>query len=324
MNILNVITQILSYADPCATDNPQLRSIDWTRRFNGISAKKPESDSQQLAPGESFTVFDGSRSTSLAAGTSVLKIELINASQSRYRMTVTSGPAGFRAARAVSGITGCVVAVNNNSVASFAFAGATLTGVVVGDTMRVKGAATYDVSPYAFAAANAGLWRIIGVSGTTVQAVRLPGQAFSGTNQTVASATADVEFYSAAGVQAGDTMLVSGTFAQPSQRAYSVADVTPTTIDFVSTMPIPTETGLTYVADSITFYMNAKKLVYIEVDQEAVVRFNEDASDSNRVSPVVSGAAPSVGYLHKYGDSYRIVVVNKSINTMNVKFFLAE
>lgn len=326
MNILNIITQLLSYADPCVTDNPQLRNIDWTRKISGVVIDKPESDVESLAPGESLTVFDGTRSTQLADTTSVLQIALAASGQSRYRVTVTSGPAGFRTARAVSGITGAMVTVNNNATASFAFSGATLTGVVVGDIMRISGLVLFDSGSFAFSPSNAGLWKVISVSGSTVQAVRLAGQSFNGVSETVATATNDVQFYSSAGVQVGDTVLVTGTFAEPTQRAYEVQDVTPTSFDIVSVLPLPLESGLAYTDGTITFYPSCKKLVYIEVDQEAVVRFNDDVSDNNRLVPVLVGTQQqgAPGFLHKYGDTYRIVVVNKSINTMQVRYFLAE
>lgn len=322
MNILNIITQLLAYSDATVSDNPQLRNIDWTRRISGIAISKPEFDTRVIAPGESHTIFDGSRTTSLS-GSSVLEIELLSPSENRYRVTATSGPSGFRTARSVSGIVGAVVTVNNNSVATFAFSGATLTGVIVGDILRVKGQVTNDTGPFAFSPTNAGLWKIIGVSGSTVQAVRLVGQSFSGVNETVATATADVSFYSSSGVQVGDTVDITGTFSMATHRAYQISDVTPDTFDLVSAMPLPEET-VTYVSGSIAFYVGAKKLVYVEVDQDAVVRFNEDESDNNRVNPIIAGESSLVGYLHKYGTSYRVVLINKSINSLNVKYFLAE
>jgi hypothetical protein len=323
MNILNIINQFLGYDDPVVTDNPQLRSIDWSRRINGISIDKPIFDQRTIEPGGSFTVFDGSRSTSLN-GSSILSISLVSSQYNRYRVSVTSGPSGFRTARAVSGITTCSVTVNNNAIASFSFSGAALTGVVVGDTMRINGALSYDTGPYAFSGSNAGLWTILAVSGTTVQASRPVGQAFNGVTESVAVATNDVQFYSASGVQIGDSVAISGTFSSASQRTYSLAGVTPNTFDFISAMPLPIESGLTYAANSLAFYIGAKHVVYLECDQDAVVRFNEDSSDNNKVTPILVGDPSLIGYLSKYGETYRMTVVNKSVNPLNIKYFLAE
>jgi hypothetical protein len=103
-----------------------------------------------------------------------------------------------------------------------------------------------------------------------------------------------------------------------------VRDVTPTTIDFVSTQPLPEENTLTYIPDTIVFYLNSKRIVYIEADQDIVVRFNSDTSDNNRVTPIIPGDACLLGYIHKCGNTYKCTIVNKSVNTVNVKHILAE
>jgi hypothetical protein len=101
-------------------------------------------------------------------------------------------------------------------------------------------------------------------------------------------------------------------------------DATPTTIDFVSATPLPLETLVAYVSGTITVFVSSKKLISIEVDQECVVRFNADASDNNRVTPIAAGNSSLVGFLSKWGDSYSCEIVNKSLNACNVKFFTAE
>jgi hypothetical protein len=324
MNILNVITQILAFADPTVTDNPQLRNIDWSRRIEGVQIKKPEFDTRILAPGEEYTAFDGFRSTSLS-GSSVLSLTLVDAATSRYRMRVTAGPSGFRTERSVSGISSAVVTVNNSAVASFSFPGSVLGAVQVGDIMRISGALAFDAGPYSFNALNAGLWKVLAVSGTVIQAARLTGEPFSGVTENVSSVSAgNVRFYSAAGVQVKDALQISGTFSVVTQRIYEVADVTPDSIDFISAQPLPDESGLTYVVGTIVFAVSAKQYVYVEVDQDAVIRFNDDVSDNNKVSPIVTGNAIFPGFIHKHGDAYKLVIVNKSVNQLSMRLFMAE
>lgn len=324
MSVLNVINQLLAYEDDVgSTNNPNKRAFDWTRQLANININNPSSDKKLIPPGGSFTIFDGYRTTDLD-GTSILGISLLSSSDSVYELAVSAGPSGFRTARAVSGISGAAVTVNNNSVATFVFAAATLTAVQVGDTMRIKGAALYDDGPFAFNAANAGDWTVIAVSGTSVQVVRPLGEDFVGVNESPSAVSGDVQFYSADGVQAGDKLAISGVFSFATQRTYVVTDVTPSTIQFVSSMPLPEESGLTNVPGNVVVYTASKRLVYLEVDQDSVIRFNTDVSDNTKVSPIVPGDTKNVGYMHKWGESYKCVVVNKSISPLNLRFLLGE
>ncbi len=322
-HILNVITQLLAYSDPSVTDNPHQRAFDHTRRLQSLPVKNPKSDALRLAPGASFTVFNGTVATGLT-GSSVLDMQLLSTESSVYRISVSAGPSSFRTARTPSGISAAAVTINNNAVAEFDFTGATLSGVTPGDVMRIKGAVLYDSGAMAFNPLNAGLWKVLAVSGTKVSAVRPVGEAFSGVAENVASAAADVQFYADDGVQSGDKFEISGSFSPATNRVYEVLDATPTTIDFVSATPLPLESSVAYVSGSINVYKSSKKLVYIEVDQEAVVRFNADASDNNKLTPISTGDKDLPAYLHKWGDAYSCTVVNKSMNPMSVKFFMAE
>ena len=314
---------MLSYSDNFVTNNPHLRSFDHTRRIHSIPVSNPKSDSRQVPAGASLTIFNGTVPTSLS-GASTVSLTLLSATSSTYRFSVTAGPAGFRTARSTPGLVACAVTINNNAVAVFNFTGATMTAVQSGDTMRINGVSFGDAGPYAFNDLNSGLWTVIGVSGTQVSCVREAGQPFSGAVESVAVATTNVQFYSADGVQRGNKFSVTGTLSPVSQKTFEVLAVTPTTIDFVSATSLPTESGLTYAASSVTFYSESKKLVYIEVDQEAVVRFDGDTSNNNRVSPIQPGQQDLVGFINKWGDSYSCTIVNKSVNPLNVKYFTCE
>lgn len=324
--IFNVITQLLSYADSTGTsNNPKQRGFDWTRRIFDTPISKPESSSPIVAPGASLVLFDGTIATGLAPSSSILSVNLLSAQDSVYALKVTSGPSAFRTARSFSGVTACNVTVNNNAMAVFDFTGATLTGVQVGDVMRIAGSVLYDTGPFAFGALNAGLWTIIGVSGTKVSAVRPTGDDFSAGAETIAAVGAsDVQFYSASGVQAGDKFILGDPFSIASQRSYQVQDVTPTTIVFVSTTPIPEESSLTYADGSLTVYSAPKRLLYIEADQDCVVRLNGDAGSTNRISPIQAGNKDAPGWFHKWGDTWRCEIVNRSVNPLKLVVFTGE
>ena len=324
MNILNVVTHLMAYADTSGqTDNPRQRVFDWSRQFSGIEIANPASDHKLVPPNESFTIFDGSRPHSLN-GTSVLDLTILPGDASLYRLAVTAGPAGFRVARGVSGIAACPVTINNNVLAVFTFTAATLTGVVPGDIMRIKGEVTNDAGPFAFASVNAGDWKVIGVSGVAVSCVRPTGESFSGLAETIADASADVKFFSAAGIQAGDKIDIAGSLSLVSQGRFVVQDVTANTVDFLSASPLPGETGVTYIPDSIAFFTQSKKLIYIEADQESAVQLDGDTGLKVRISPMNPGAPCLVGYFHKWGDTYKCVVVNRSVNSLNIKWITGE
>jgi hypothetical protein len=149
-------------------------------------------------------------------------------------------------------------------------------------------------------------------------------------------ASPQVQFYSAAGIQVGDKMAITGTFSQVTQNTYMIQAVTPTSLDFVSTNAIPIEGPLTYIPSTIQFYTDAQRFVYIEVDQPAAVQFNADTSFNTMLNPIaqnipggnclpqINPQEEMVGYLHKWGNSYKCVVVNTSVNSLKVKFFLGE
>jgi len=284
-NIANIINSILAYEESKGTtNNPKKRNVDWTRSIENISINNPKSNAHTLAPDEIITLFDGTRVNPLD-GTSVLDLALVDADESRYRISVTSGTSGFRTARSVSAIGAVEVTVNNGVTATFDFTGATVTAVQVGDIMRIKSTQLKDTSPFIFNALNGGLWIVIGIVGTKVTVMRETGCDFEGIAESVTGASGDVEFYAPDGIRTGDRMQIDGTFSIATQRTYEVLDSTPTQIDFISTIPLPEETGLSYVPSSIVFYSDAKTLLYIEADQEAGIRINEETTDRLKIIP---------------------------------------
>jgi hypothetical protein len=323
-HILNVINHLLCYSDGVVTDNPHQRAIDNRLRLESIAVKNPYGASKTLAPGESFQLFANTIASGLS-GTSVLDLDLVGTEKSVYRLSLTAGSGAFRTARVVSGISTCNVTINNSALAVFDFAGATLSSVQVGDLMRINGQDTYDTGPYAFNPINSGIWKVIGVSGTAISAVREIGSAFTGIQESIATSVAsDVMFYADDLIRKGMKFQVSGTLSPVSHRTFEVLSSTSTFIDFVSTEPIPEESGLTYVSGSIIFYTSVKKLVYVEADQECSVRFNGATDDSNKITPIKTGDRLLRGFLNKMGDTFSCEVVNKSINTCNMKFFTVE
>ena len=69
---------------------------------------------------------------------------------------------------------------------------------------------------------------------------------------------------------------------------------------------------------------NLKRIFYLETDQEITVNFNDDVSDSVKVSPVSAGNPDLIGYIHKFGSCYKAVVKNRSVNEAKILYFVAE
>lgn len=327
-SIISIITQLLSYSDQIGTtDNPNLRNFDWSRHINGLQVDNPSSDKVTILPNQSKVLFDGIRTNPIDA-TSILSLEYVETCI--YRLSVTSGSSGFRTARTLTSVTDCVVTVNNNSVAKFVFTGASFPDTVAGDIMRIAGDKTFDIAPYSFNPLNSGLWTIISVSGNTIQAIRKVGEPFEGAAENVTGiATGQVQIYSADGIQNGDKFEIKGAFSSASQRTYEVLCVTPDAILFSSVVSLPEESGIAYpdpIANghSIVFYSNAKRIFYLEIDQDVIVRLNGETGDYNKVSPISVGSSSLVGYFHKFGLTYKAEIVNKSVNPVNVLYFVAE
>lgn len=321
---MNVINHILCYSDGIVTDSPHQRSWDGRLRLESIAVKNPYGNAKTLAPGESFALFQNEVGTSLN-GTSTVQVLLASQADSVYRLTATAGPSGFRSARTPSAITACNVTVNNSSVAVFDFTGATLTSIVVGDIMQISGQITYAIGTFAFNPINAGIWKIIGISGTKVSCTRLVGVSFSATVEAVlVVAGSDVQFYADDKIRPGMQFQVNGTFSQVTQKTYAVLSSTPTYIDFVSTDAIPEESSLTYIPGTIVFYTGIKRMVYIDADQEVSVRFNDSTDDSNRITPIKPGDFYLRGFLNKMGNTYNCTIINKSVMDCSIRFFTVE
>lgn len=327
MSILNLITNILAYSDPCQSDNPSMRNVDWSRKLQGISIVNPKSDSLTVPPLSTVSIFNGSRATGLVPTTSLISLSLISNTTSVYQLSVSGTNDNFRISRSVSGITNCTVTTNNNSVASFDFGSANLSSVQIGDVFRVNGTSVYDSGTFAFSPLNSGYWTVISVSGSVVQCVRPVGTAFMGIGESATSVAGDVLFFSASSstnVNIGDKISITGTLSSATQRTYQILDVQPNRLLFSSVMPLPSESDILYQAGTINIYSNAKRFSYIEADQDCVIRFNGDTTDANQINPLVAGDPQLPGYINKVGSVYSCVVVNKSLSVMNLKTFFAE
>lgn len=316
MSVIDIHTTILVYGDgEVPTSNPKRRFVDWTRHLSGESVEQPSVREYVVQPGETLSIFSGTRNTSID-GTTAFDLSLNSTQSSVYRMTASGGTApAFRTARAYDG-TGVVhtLTINNNAtlVVDIASGSFTAAGVQVGDTVFIPGTTTGD-SASPFNINNLGFWVVLAVAATRLTMRRHVGEDFNGTAEEVTpTAASEFKIFSASGVQRGDSMEISAGFSSVSQKSFVVSEVTDEWVEFTSTEDLPLETDVTPGAVGITFYSDAKRFIRVEVDQEAVVRLNGDTGNSNRLSPRTAGDVEKVAHFEKWGPCWELAVVNRS------------
>jgi hypothetical protein len=312
---MNFLLSLNSYLDANSSNNPSLNVIKWARDFQGMSVEKPQSLQFSLAPGESRTLFDGTR-TLLQDGTTQYQLALKAGTSSTYVLKHVGGTAPqFRTARSTGAdATTQVTVTKNGNVVTFESTVGTLFdlitgGVVVGDKVNVGNL---------FASGNQGTFTVIARNATSFSVENANGTAEGPV--TLGSGFADqVRIYSAAGVQAGDTINIFGGFSLATQGSYEVTAAQDNQVEFYSTSSLPAETITT---DSVNIYSDAKRMIYLESDKKLAVSVN-DASQG-QVEPLVSGNEVKPGMLLKSETVWSFSVTNNSLDTATVYFASVE
>lgn len=325
---LTIITQTLGYSDPDlsgANNDPKKKNVDWGGQIT-VSAKNIAGTPYSVDPGASLTLFNNSR-TITADGTTQWTLSLSSLSSNRYRFAVTSGTAaGLRTDRNVASATHSVtVTVNANQTATFTSTAGLFSAVQVGDTLWIPGLTTGDAAG-PFDPTNEGAWTVLSVAGdgSNFQASR-GTNTFSGLSQAVTVASnSQFDVFSASGVQIGDGVFVSAGFSSVVQRGYTVAQVTPTWFEVLSTATLPVSAVAIPGATGIQFYQTAKRYVELWADQECVLQLNGDTGLTNKVSPWQAGDITQAGNFAKAGICWQAVIVNKSSAPLNIQFISAE
>ena len=314
MSKLNLLISLMTFDDTQQTNDPQMVHVDWTRNIKNLSMGLPSNRKEVLAPGESVTLLNGAVATGIDGTT---QFDLTNTVGSTYRIIYdgTGTAPDFRterslAADATSEIT---VTKNNNATTTFSATGGTLVdfGVsVVGDELRLGAA---------FNIANQGTYQVIAFSATSVTIKKVDSVA-----EVVvlgANFAEDLRVYSAAGIQVGDKVIISGGFSLATHDTYEITDVSPDFIEFVSTEAIPEEDDI-LPNTGLTIFSDAKSLIYIESDKKALVKVNGDTGQL--IEPKVSGSCTVPGLYLKLGTAFQIEVENTSLEPATIKHITVE
>lgn len=323
---LNLATKIIAYGDQTVSSNPRLRFVDWLRDMSGIQVSDPRSESHRLEVGATKTIFDGVRTTNLD-GSHTFSISLLATEQaSRYRLTTTSATdPEFRIGRALAGNTfDLTFTVNSNGTVTLVSSDPLFGSVVAGDEVFIPHLSTGD-NANVISASNAGYWVVLSVSSTTQLVMsRAAGEDFEGVSETVTLTDDDqIRAYTAAGVQVGDALDISGAFSLAARRTFEVAAVTDAFIEFVSTSPLPDENGIVPTAGQMVVYEEIKSFLFIESSQEVAVRLNGDTGDTQRITPVDASAGKPGVYM-KFGPAWSLTLVNRSSSAADVTIIHAQ
>ena len=312
---LNFILSLNSYLDTNSSNNPNLNVIKWTRDFQGLVVDKPQSLQFCLAPGETRTVFSGTRTLTQDI-TTQYQLSLKAGTSSTYILENVGGTApGFRASRASGAdATTQVTVTQNGEVSTYTSSSGTLFslisgGVVVGDKVNIGSL---------FSAGNQGTFTVIARNATTLSVQNNNGVAEGPITLGVDFAD-QVRLYSSSGVQSGDTVRIFGGFSPATQGSYEVTFAQDNLVEFYSTSSLPSEIITT---DSLNIYSQAVRMIYIESDRKVSVQTNGAAQ--GEIDPIISGTESKPGMLLKCETAWSLVLTNISLETANIYFASVE
>lgn len=312
----NFSIRTTAFGDQVSSSNPSRRHFDWSPSLLGIEVLAPKGNEYTLAPGETLAVFSGVRSTAID-GTTQLTLSVSPLDTTRYRFTWTSGTApALRTDRALalSGQTITVVVNENGTITMTSSTIGAFTAVQVTDIVFIPGVATGDADG-PFDDRNSGQWVTLAKDGTNtiLQLSRLPDEDFVGYGEAIILvANANLQAWSAAGVQVGDKVKISAGFSTPVHTTFVIAALTSKWFEVIATGTLPVAAVGVPTASGIAFYSKAKRWAYVEMNQEGSVRTNGASDDRDTVQPWIAGDPVMVGNWMKTGPIWSMDLVNLS------------
>ncbi len=200
----------------------------------------------------------------------------------------------------------------------FTFSGGTNTtpfslisgGVVVGDNVSIGSL---------FSIQNQGQYQIIALTATSFT-INNPNGIAQGPVILGSGFASQVSIYSAAGVQIGDTLDISGGFSSVTQGSYQITGVGAEFLQFYTTSILPIEGPIT--TDDIAVYSSVKNFIYMEADQYCQVSIN--GNPSAQIQPFINTTDVTPGIFMLKSTMFEISITNNSINTANIYFAAVE
>lgn len=323
MAILNLQINTLAYKDARPSNNPSIRAFDYSFKLLGLTVERARSEDFIIAPGETRTIFDGTRTTSMD-NTTAFDVSQLDPSVNTYRFSHSGGTApAFRTDRvpAIDNTSTFGVTVNGPLMTITNTGGTALdtSNVQVGDQLKIENGAGFNP-------ANSGRFTVLAKTSNSLTVQNLNAAAES---VTIADFTKFM-VYSAGGssnqVQISDKVVISAGFSPASQGTYDITEVTPGYFEISVAAPngLPLETGIASGTAGMVFYSSAKRFLMIAAQQKCSVRNNADTSDNTVIEPVEVNNPEKPGIYLKQGTTYSLVVKNLSLEPMDLTVASAE
>lgn len=325
MPTLSLTSRFLAYEDVGATNNPEQRPFDWTRKIQSIPVENPATEPHRIAPLQSATLFTGVR-TLTADNTTQYDLSVSPLAANRYRLKWdgTGTAPGFRTARTIDFAAGTVTVTPqlNQSVVVTASAGLIFGSVQDGDTVFIPGVSTGDAAG-PFDTLNEGFWFVLSATSAQVVLARSPGTVFSAKGETVAVASnTAVQAFSSTGVLVDDILKLSSAFPAALRQSYEIVAITDSFIEFLSGVTLAPLSNAIPGATAVTIYSNAKSWIYLETDQNLDITINGNTAFA--VEPLVAGDPTKIGRFELMGTIYSLAVANASAQTATIRVLSAE
>jgi hypothetical protein len=300
----------------CSGSPPSRNFFKWTRE-NQSSISSALSETFQIAPGESQTLFSGTV-TLTQDGTTQYSLALAPFQSNIYQLTNTGGTVPtFRTLRSIgTDATTQVTTSVNGPILTYTFTGGTLptlTSVQPGDNVLIGN----DFNQ--LNQGSTGIWQIISTTSTSFSVVNPTGYV-EGPITLGSSFANQIRIFSAAGVQIGDTVVVSSGFSPVSWGSYQITLVTDAWLQFSFLGQLPSQSG---ILTEVAVYSVSKSLIYTESDQNLTITLN-GGSPGPTIVPIVSNGLVFPGMFLLNGTVYSMSVTNNSINSANVTLLSAE
>jgi len=281
-------------SDSRSSNAPSLSNFSWARSANGISVEDPQCQAFQLAPGETRILFSGLR-TLAQDGTTQYTLSLVAGSTNLYQLTNTGGtPPNFRIPRTTGADSTTTATVTlNGPLATFSSTSGTpfsliSGGVTVGDYVAIG--TNFNVG-------NQGTFQILSFTNTSFTVANEVAVA-EGPIALGSGFATQVQIFSAAGVQIGDTLAITSGFSSVTWGDYQISSVAAESVQFYSNSILPVEGPIT---TEVAIYFMAKRLVYLESDQPVEIDINGIAMQSPSLTPFVVPQCPNTAFLNPNG-----------------------
>lgn len=319
---LNLQVNTIAYQDINVSNQPQIRAFDLSYKLTA-SIGKPMSQSLSIGAGETVSVFNGTRNTSIDNTTS-LNVTLPDLNKAIYRISHNSGTAPqFRALRAIAIDNTSQFTVSlNGPISTYTSSGGTapdLSTVAVGDILKID-------SGSGFSAINQGRFVIVAKTTNSVSVQNLN----AGAETAIIASTSLFQIYSngvsANQPQIGDKVMLSAGFSVASLGTYLITEVTPSYIEISigAANGIPTESNIVPTTSGITFFSSSKRFIIITAQERCAIRVNGDTSDNSIVEPLEYGNPEKPGLYVKQGTTYALSIKNLGLTTLEVLVASAE